>query len=101
VNAAGLRGTALYISSASGLPGEHDRLDARNVDGDVSQLIAQLTVGGVIEAATNQCTHNLRDRLDALGIPAQYNFKNRGTHSWDYWRDDVRDSWPVLYESIR
>jgi S-formylglutathione hydrolase FrmB len=101
IHAAGLRGTALYIASASGLPGQYDHLEARNVDGEVSQLIAQLTVGGVIEAATNQCTHNLRDRLNSLGIPATYNFKSQGTHSWDYWRDDVRDSWPVLYESIR
>ncbi|ETD32366.1 alpha/beta hydrolase family protein [Williamsia sp. D3] len=101
VHAAGLRGTALYISTGSGLPGEHDNLDAPNVDGETSQLVAQLTAGGVIEAATNQCTQNLRSRLDALGIPATYNFKDKGTHSWDYWRDDVHDSWPVLYESIR
>jgi S-formylglutathione hydrolase FrmB len=71
-----------------------------NVDREVSQLIAQLTVGGVIEAATSRCTYNLRDRLDSLGIPATYNLKATGTHSWDYWRDDVRDSWPVLYASI-
>jgi S-formylglutathione hydrolase FrmB len=100
IHAAGLRGTALYISTASGLPGDHDHLDARNVDGEVSQLIAQLTVGGVIEAATSQCTRNLRDRLNSLGIPATYNLKATGTHSWDYWRDDVRDSWPVLSASI-
>lgn len=100
VHAAGLRGTALYISNGSGLPGEHDHLDAPNVDGKVSQLIAQLTVGGVIEAATNQCTHNLQTRLDSLGIPATYNLKATGTHSWDYWRDDIRDSWPVLEKSI-
>lgn len=100
IHAAGLRGTAIYIANASGLPGQYDNLEADNVDGEVSQLIAQLTVGGVIEAATNQCTHNLKSRLDSLGIPATYNLKDRGTHSWDYWRDDIHDSWPLLEESI-
>lgn len=100
VHAEGLRGTALYIANGTGLPGEYDRLDAPNVDGEVSQLIAQLTVGGVIEAATNQCTHNLKTRLDSLGIPATYKFTDKGTHSWDYWRDDIHDSWPVLEKSI-
>jgi len=96
VNAAGLRGVALYISNGSGIPGRYDNLNARGVDGQFDKLIGQVFTGGGIEAVTNYCTHQLADRLNALGIPATYNFRSTGTHSWNYWRDDLHDSWPVL-----
>nr|WP_307828651.1 alpha/beta hydrolase family protein [Antrihabitans sp. YC2-6] len=96
VNAAGLRGVALYISNGSGIPGRYDNLNARGVDGQFDKLIGQVVTGGGIEAVTNYCTHQLADRLNALGIPATYNFRSTGTHSWNYWRDDLHDSWPVL-----
>lgn len=95
-----LRGTTLYISTGSGLMGPHDNLSAPDVQGDPSVLAQQIVVGGVIEAATNECTHRLKDRLDSLNIPATYNFRDRGTHSWGYWEDDLHDSWPVIAEAL-
>ncbi|MFC9788971.1 alpha/beta hydrolase [Rhodococcus sp. NPDC127528] len=91
-----LRGVALYISTGTGLPGSHDQLDGPYALPGVSGLENQLVVGGVIEAATNYCTHILADRLSRLGIPARVNFRDTGTHSWGYWRDDLKDSWPTL-----
>ncbi len=95
-----LRGTAIYVANGTGLPGRHDTISAPNVKGSVGQLIAQTTVGGVIEAATNQCSHNLQRRLTSLGIPATFDFPRTGTHSWDYWHDNVIRSWPVLGSAI-
>ncbi|KSZ56170.1 esterase [Rhodococcus pyridinivorans KG-16] len=100
VHAEELRGLDLYISNGTGLPGRYDTLAGPEIDGEVDVLANQIVVGGVIEAATNYCTHNLRGRLDQLGIPATYNFRDSGTHSWGYWQDDLKDSWPVLEKAL-
>ena len=52
--------------------------------------------GGAIEAGVNYCTHNFKAKLDQAGIPATYNFRNTGTHSWPHWIADLKDSWPVF-----
>ncbi|WP_067689857.1 alpha/beta hydrolase [Nocardia jejuensis] len=100
VNAEGLRGLDLYISSGTGLPGPHDVLDGPYALPGVGGLANQLIVGGVIEAATNYCSHNLADRLDSLNIPATYHFPPTGTHSWGYWHDELSLSWPVLARGL-
>lgn len=96
VNAAELRGTNIYISSGTGLPGHLDTIDGPDVAGSPTKLVEQLAVGAFIESATDRCSRQMQARLDALGIPATYNFRGRGTHSWGYWQDDLHDSWPVL-----
>ncbi|MFD3811871.1 alpha/beta hydrolase [Rhodococcus sp. NPDC058639] len=100
VNAEKLRGLELYVSNGTGLPGRYDTLDGPEIDGNAGKLANQVVVGGVIEAATNYCTHNLHDRLNELEIPATFNFRDSGTHSWAYWQDDLKDSWPVLQKAL-
>ncbi len=93
-----LRGTQLYISSATGLAGRQDQVSylmgigAPPAAAQVSAVIFQVE-GGAIEAAINQCTHDLKAKLDGLNIPAHWEFRNMGTHSWPYWRDDLEKSW--------
>jgi S-formylglutathione hydrolase FrmB len=96
VHAEGLRGLALYISNGSGLPGPHDTMTDPGIAGNGPKLANQVIIGGIIEAATNQCTRNLEHRLNQLGIPATYSFRDTGTHSWGYWEDDLHASWPLL-----
>ncbi|SDE15026.1 alpha/beta hydrolase [Rhodococcus tukisamuensis] len=100
VNAEKLRGMNLYITNGTGMPGPHETLDAPGVNGDPGVLANQVIVGGVIEAGTNECTHRLADRLNALGIPATYDFRPTGTHSWGYWQDDLHNSWPMIADSL-
>ncbi|MBJ7480679.1 alpha/beta hydrolase family protein [Rhodococcus sp. (in: high G+C Gram-positive bacteria)] len=100
VNAEKLRGTELYVSTGSGLPGPHDNLQAPDVNGNPGALLNQIVVGGIIESAVNGCTHGLADRLNALGIPATFDFKPSGTHSWGYWQDDLHNSWPMIASSM-
>ena len=95
-----LRGKNLYISSGSGLPGQWDTLNGPYTLPGAYGLGNQLVVGGVIEAATNYCSHNLQTKLDSMNIPATYNFRSTGTHSWGYWHDDFLDSWPVLARGL-
>ncbi|CAM2975794.1 alpha/beta hydrolase family protein [Prescottella defluvii] len=99
-NAEKLRGTDLYITTGSGLPGPHETLDGPGINGQVGVLANQIIVGGVIEAATNYCTHNLANRLAQLNIPATFVFKPGGTHSWAYWQDDLHNHWPAIARSM-
>ncbi|WP_316573030.1 alpha/beta hydrolase [Nocardia canadensis] len=92
-----LRGTRLFVSDSSGLPGPHDSVDdPYMMNPTPAGLANQLIVGGVIEAAVNWCTRNLETRLGELGIPATFDRQATGTHSWGYWRDAFHRSWPVL-----
>jgi diacylglycerol O-acyltransferase / trehalose O-mycolyltransferase len=100
VNAEKLRGIKLYVSNGSGLPGHHDTLNGPDVNGDVGVLANQVIAGGIIEAGTNQCMYRLADRLSVLGIPATFDFKPTGTHSWGYWQDDLHNSWPMIADAI-
>ena len=105
INAGQLKGSALYISSATGLANETDMPSYYTNQGYnpavASVGAAQLQIeGGVIEAAANHCTHNLKSKLDSESIPATYNFRNAGTHSWPGWREDLVESWPVFEQAL-
>lgn len=100
VHAEKLRGLELYVSTGNGLPGRWDTLNGPHTLPGAYGLANQLIVGGVIEAGTNFCTHNLKAKLDSLGIPATFNFRDSGTHSWGYWEDEFVVSWPVLAKGL-
>ncbi|CAM2979216.1 alpha/beta hydrolase [Skermania piniformis] len=88
-HAEGLRGTTIYLSAGSGLPGPHERLDN-------PELATAVAFGGPIEAAVAACTRDLATRLAELDIPATVAFRPAGTHSWPYWSAELRASWPIL-----
>nr|WP_308188433.1 alpha/beta hydrolase family protein [Nocardia australiensis] len=88
-HAEALRGTAIYLSSGSGIPGEHDTPDQ-------TDLTDTLTVGGPLEAGAYACAVALADRLARLQIPAAVNLRHTGTHSWPYWADELTRSWPTI-----
>ncbi|MGW4634315.1 alpha/beta hydrolase [Nocardia sp. NPDC004415] len=100
LNAEGLRGKAIYLSSATGLPGVAEQIPAGASPGKVIGLTDQILLGGAIEAATNLCTQRLAARLHELNIPAQTVFRPAGTHTWKYWEEDLHNSWPLLAEAI-
>lgn len=97
VHADQLRGVNLFIASGTGIPGMYDYPGAPHTSGSIAD---QLFLGGGIEAAVNWCTHNMADRLEQLAIPATFDFQPTGTHSWGYWEDDLKNSWPVLAAGI-
>lgn len=98
LNAEKLRGVKLYVSSGTGLAGRSDQVSyliGLGAPDPIAHLgAATLQVeGGVIEAAINSCTHDLKAKLDGLNIPAHFELRNVGTHSWPYWRDDLDKAW--------
>ncbi len=96
-----LRGLNLFLSSGSGLPGPYDTLGSKFLltPGPVS-LANDILVGGLLEAGTNFCTHNLQNRLAQLNIPATFDYTSTGTHSWGYWQDALKVSWPTLAKGL-
>ncbi|MEV5832035.1 alpha/beta hydrolase family protein [Nocardia sp. NPDC052112] len=100
VHADQLRGLNLFISDGSGIPGRWDTLNGQHSLPGAGGLANQVAVGGALEAAANYCSHNLQTRLNQLGIPATYDFQSTGTHSWGYWEDALRASWPVLARGL-
>lgn len=101
VHAAGLRGTNIFLSTGSGVPGMYDTVNSPFLQAPgVPGLANQVIVGGAIEAGVNYCAHNLQAKLNQLNIPATYDFQPTGTHSWGYWQDALKKSWPVLAKGL-
>ena len=101
LNAAKLRGTKVYMTSGTGLPGWYDRLEAPLIAGDPMTLANQVVLGGVIEAAVNECTKQMAQRLRALKIPHKVLFRPDGTHSWGYWERDLKTTWPMIAADLK
>ncbi|WP_425302699.1 alpha/beta hydrolase [Nocardia wallacei] len=98
LNADRLRGTSIYVSTGNGLPGPRDNLPGAH--GDAMQLMYQLFFGAPLEVVTNVCTHQLQERLRQLKVPATFDFRDNGTHSWGYWQDDLHNSWPMFESAL-
>ncbi|GAA2068943.1 alpha/beta hydrolase [Williamsia deligens] len=96
LRANGLRGTSVYVSVGSGLPGPYE---APNYPGN-SNPADRAIVGGGIEAGANFCTHRLAETLAAKRIPATFDFEPRGSHSWPYWQDQLHRSWPTVARGL-
>lgn len=95
----------IYVSSATGLLGEHDVSSGDVLNGNVFGMITPMTDGLAIEAGSNVCTHLLKSTTDDLGITKAsnnlvYNLRNAGTHQWAYWQDDMFESWPVIAKGL-
>lgn len=95
----------IYVSSATGLLGDHDVSSGDVLNGNVFGMITPLTDGFAIEAGSNACTHLLKSTTDKHGITEAsnnlvYNIRNAGTHQWAYWQDDMWESWPVIAQGL-
>ncbi|KAF0849293.1 S-formylglutathione hydrolase FrmB [Nocardia caishijiensis] len=100
LNADRLRGKAIYLSSASGLPGPAETLPPGASPGKAIGMANQIMLGGAIEAAANFCTRRLAARLSELNIPAHTVFRPAGAHTWHYWEQDLHASWPLIAAAI-
>ncbi|UUU27884.1 esterase family protein [Streptomyces sp. DSM 40750] len=77
--AAGLRGTALYVSSGSGVVGG---------SGD--------WLPEALESALWPSAHAFTNTLALLRVPVTTHFYAGGGHSWAYWKREFGASWPML-----
>ncbi|MEU0672173.1 alpha/beta hydrolase family protein [Streptomyces sp. NPDC006172] len=82
--AEGLRGTALYVSGGSGVPG-----------GGAGDWLP-----GVLESLLWPSAHLFTDALALLRIPVTTHFYRGGGHDWAYWRGEFTASWPMLARAL-
>lgn len=92
-NAERLRGTALFVSTGSGVPGPIDNHDP-------VLAVPQTIAGSAIELVTQACTAAFDARLRELGIPAMVSYRSEGTHSWGLFEADMHASWPMIGAAI-
>ncbi|RJO77097.1 esterase family protein [Nocardia panacis] len=80
-----LRGLPMYISAASGLPGQFDQPNS---------AIGVFNTGNAmaLEALSLVNTRAFQARLGSLGIAAAFDFPGSGTHSWKYWEAELAKS---------
>jgi diacylglycerol O-acyltransferase / trehalose O-mycolyltransferase len=83
--AAGLRGTALYVSGGAGLPSA----------GGGDELLP-----GVLEGLLLPSGLSFASGLGELGIPVTKHFYPGGEHTWTYWKREFTASWPVLARGL-
>ncbi|MYS88540.1 MULTISPECIES: alpha/beta hydrolase [Streptomyces] len=81
--AAGLRGTALYVSQGSGVGGG---------SGD--------PLPGVLESALWPSAQGFAGALTRLGIRATTHLYSGGGHDWAYWKREFTASWPMLARAL-
>jgi S-formylglutathione hydrolase FrmB len=91
----------IYISTGTGLMGEHDVPSGDILRGNALGSVTPAVEGGAIEAVTNNCTHAFKAKADQAGINQAnnnlvYDFHATGTHQWGYWQDDMINSWPTI-----
>ncbi|WP_228001054.1 alpha/beta hydrolase [Nocardia australiensis] len=90
------RGIAIYVATGSGRAGPLDALDGPGVHSDPVKLTDQVVLGGALDSVASGCTRQLQDRFRELAVPATFDFRDTGTHSWGYWQQDLHNSWSVL-----
>lgn len=101
LNAAKLRGTKVYLTTGTGLPGEYDTLGARLIKGDPAVLADQILLGGAIEASVYSCTQQMREALQREKVDSVVTVRPAGTHSWEYWQQDLHNTWPALQRDLK
>jgi S-formylglutathione hydrolase FrmB len=91
----------IYVSTGTGLMGEHDMPSGDILRGNALGSVTPAVEGGVIEAATNNCTHAFKAKADQAGLDQiVYDFHPTGTHQWGYWQDDMINSWPTIANGL-
>ncbi|WP_405491205.1 alpha/beta hydrolase [Nocardia sp. NBC_00511] len=95
VAAEALRGTVIYLSAATGVPGGPDFGELARQPDLVAAL--QLVGGGVaLEAGSRLCTENFAKRLSDLGIPATVHYESAGIHAWEDFAAELGPAWDAL-----
>ncbi|GAA1866477.1 alpha/beta hydrolase family protein [Actinomadura bangladeshensis] len=84
-----LAGVRVHVSSGDGMPGPYDA----GSHGDEG------AAADVLEALACTVSREFAGKLGKLGIPVTTHFY-RGTHTWPYWRRELRAALPALLAAI-
>ncbi|MEU2257016.1 alpha/beta hydrolase family protein [Nocardia xishanensis] len=94
-----LRGTAIYLSAASGAPTDAD-LAAVAAAPSVVDALRLAGGGAALEAGARACTERFAGRLAELRIPAEIEYSDAGMHTWPDFQAQLPHAWRVLAEAL-
>ncbi|WP_083308069.1 alpha/beta hydrolase family protein [Corynebacterium sp. HMSC055D05] len=87
LNLDALRGIALFVSSAQGVPGP---IDAAKTSSE------RIGPPVIIEAASYACSNYFVDEARKAGLEVEWYPLVEGTHSWGLFETSMRESWSVI-----
>jgi S-formylglutathione hydrolase FrmB len=99
LHAENLRGTAVYLSAAAGLPTGAD-LVAVASSPSVADALRTAGGGAALEAGARACTERFAARLSELRIPATVEYTAEGMHTWPDFQAQLPRAWRVLAEAL-
>ncbi|MTE13138.1 esterase family protein [Nocardia sp. CT2-14] len=99
VGAEALRGTVIYLSAASGMPGTPDLTEVLKSPNILAALQAA-GGGAVLEAGARHCTEHFAKRLSELGIPATVHYEPTGIHAWEDFSAQLGPAWDALATAV-
>ncbi|MFE3445577.1 alpha/beta hydrolase [Nocardia sp. NPDC059180] len=94
-----LRGTAIYLSAATGAPTGVDLAEVARAP-DIVAALGEMGGGAALEAGARSCTERLAARLDELDIPATVDLLAEGMHTWPDFRAQLPLTWPTLAKAL-
>lgn len=99
LGAEALRGTAIYLSAATGSPTAADLIAVARAPSVVDAL--RTAGGGVaLEAGARACTERFAGRLADLNIPVTVEYSAAGMHTWPDFRDRLPAAWRALATAL-
>jgi diacylglycerol O-acyltransferase / trehalose O-mycolyltransferase len=99
LQAEALRGTAIYLSAATGVPTGADLVAVANSP-TVAEALRTAGGGAALEAGARACTERFVARLDELKIPATVEYTAEGMHTWPDFQAQLPKAWRVLAQAL-
>ncbi|GAA5049627.1 alpha/beta hydrolase [Nocardia callitridis] len=99
LGAEALRGTAIYLSAATGIPTSADLLAVARAP-SVPDALAEAGGGAALESGSRSCTEQMANRLNELRIPATVEYEPHGVHAWSDFQAQLPKSWNVLSRAL-
>lgn len=95
VGAEALRGTVIYLSAASGVPGVPDLAEVLR-SADMPAALQSAGGGVALEAGARICTEHFAKRLSDLRIPATVHYEPTGIHAGEDFSAQLGPAWDTL-----
>ncbi|MGY2009995.1 alpha/beta hydrolase [Nocardia gipuzkoensis] len=99
LQAEALRGTAIYLSAATGVPTGADLVAVAN-SATIAEALRTAGGGAALEAGARACTERFVTRLDELKIPATVEYTAEGMHTWPDFQAQLPKAWRVLAQAL-
>ncbi|WP_233608527.1 alpha/beta hydrolase [Nocardia stercoris] len=88
-----LRGTSLFVSAGSGVPGPEDKWDS-------AIGVAGSLTGFGLELIARGDSLRFQQRMQSLGIDATWDFPATGVHEWGNWQTRIAEARPQILGAL-